>query len=173
MKRYADTGVLISEFVANPPSSPRTHEAIARMNYLHSGYRMAGKILDDDLLYTLSLFAVEPMRWVKQYEWREFTDLEKCAVGTFWKSIGDAMEISYENLLSGKKGFKDGLHWLEAITEWSLAYEARAMVPAISNKETADQTVRVLVWDFPSFMRPLALNMVYFAMDERLRTAMM
>ncbi|PGH11082.1 hypothetical protein AJ80_07270 [Polytolypa hystricis UAMH7299] len=173
MKRYADTGVLIAEFVGNPPSSARTHEAIARMNYLHNGYRMSGKILDDDMLYTLSLFAVEPVRWTKEYEWREFTDMEKCALGTFWKSIGDAMEISYEKLPSGKKGFKDGLQWLEEITEWSLAYETKAMVPDITNKETADQTVRVLLWDIPRLMRPLARNMVLFAMDERLRTAMM
>jgi hypothetical protein len=63
------------------------------MNYIHSGYQKAGKISQDDLLYTLSVFITEPITWVGKYEWRAMTDMEKCAIGTFWKSIGDAMGI--------------------------------------------------------------------------------
>lgn len=36
IKRYADTVVLISEFMAWSPEAERTNAAIARMNYLHS-----------------------------------------------------------------------------------------------------------------------------------------
>ncbi|OAX82289.1 hypothetical protein ACJ72_03358 [Emergomyces africanus] len=173
MKRYADTGVLISEIVGNAPSSERALAAISRMNYLHHGYRMSGKILDDDMLYTLSLFALEPIRWINRHEWRKASDLEICAIGTFWKSIGDAMEISFENLPSAKTGFKDGLQFFEEIRVWSEGYEERAMVPSEWNKKNADQTVAVLLWDYPSFMRPVARNMVLHLMDDRLREAMM
>ncbi|ODH48341.1 hypothetical protein GX48_05543 [Paracoccidioides brasiliensis] len=173
MKRYADTAVLISEFFGNPPTSERTREAIARMNYLHQLYRASGKILDDDMLYTLSLFALEPARWIGKYEWRQISDMEKCAIGTFWRSIGDAMLISFDNLPSSKIGFKDGIHFFEELEAWSEEYEKQAMVPSSWNKKNADQTVALLLWDYPNFMRPLARNMVLYMMDDRLRTAMM
>jgi hypothetical protein len=35
MKRSADTGVLILEFLTSPPSSERANAAIARMNWQH------------------------------------------------------------------------------------------------------------------------------------------
>ena len=79
-KRYADTSVLIQEFTVNPPDSERALDATARMNYIHSIYQRKGLISNDDMLYTLSLFALEPVRWVNKYEWREFTDLEVCAM---------------------------------------------------------------------------------------------
>jgi len=53
-KRYADTGVLITELAVFPPESERVHEAIARINYIHSWYQKAGKILDDDTHFPCS-----------------------------------------------------------------------------------------------------------------------
>jgi hypothetical protein len=50
------------------------------MNYLHSRYQKAGKISNDDMLYTLSLFVLEVKRWVGLYEWRSLTPLEICAM---------------------------------------------------------------------------------------------
>ena len=35
-QRYVDTTVLIGEFMANPPETQRTIDAISRMNYIHS-----------------------------------------------------------------------------------------------------------------------------------------
>jgi hypothetical protein len=79
-RRYADTGLLITEFLGHSPTSERTNAAIARMNYLHSRYQKAGKISNDDMLYTLSLFVLEVERWVGLYEWRSLTPLEICAM---------------------------------------------------------------------------------------------
>ncbi|CRG91812.1 hypothetical protein PISL3812_08866 [Talaromyces islandicus] len=176
-KRYADTAVLIGEFMAFEPSSLRTHEAIARTKFLHMGYRQSGKILEDDMLYTLSLFALEPIRFIETYEWRKLTDLEKCAIGTYWKSLGDALEISYEKLPSGTKEgpskFRDGLHWLKEISVWSQAYEITNMKPSAANKEVADKTTDVLVFTLPQFLEPVGIAFVSFIMDDRLRKAMM
>ncbi|KAJ5757257.1 uncharacterized protein N7511_007439 [Penicillium nucicola] len=172
-KRYADTGTLIGEFMAFDPSSERAQTAIARTKFLHQGYRASGKILEADMLYTLSLFAIEPIRFVKQYEWREMTEMEKCAVGTYWKSLGDALGISYEVLPSGKTGFQDGIHWLEEIGAWSSQYEAEHMRPHPRNKEISEKTIDVLVYNLPGFMKPLGEYFVSFLMDERLRGAMM
>lgn len=75
--------MLISEFSSHHPKSERVVKAIARMNYIHSRYQKAGKISNDDLLYTLSVFITEPITWVEKYEWRKVTEMEKCALGTF------------------------------------------------------------------------------------------
>ena len=175
-KRYADTTVLIAEFMGYIPSSERSIEAIGRMNYIHSQYQKSGKILDDDMLYTLSLFAGEPVRWINKYEWRQLEDFEKCAIGTFWKAMGDAMGISYEKLKSGGEsgeGWKDGLQWLEEVGEWAEGYEKTKMVPDINNKTTADQTVEILLWSVPEMLKQFGTKVVSALMDERLRTAMM
>lgn len=172
-KRYADTGTLIGEFMAFEPSSERAQTAIARTKFLHKGYRASGKILEDDMLYTLSLFATEPIRFVQRYEWRGMTEMERCAVGTYWKSLGDALEISYERLPSGRKGFRDGIHWLNEISAWSQEYEVQHMKPHPRNREIAEQMINVLMYNLPGCMKPLGVYFVSFLMDERLRSAMM
>ncbi|KAL8953077.1 MAG: hypothetical protein Q9222_001070 [Ikaeria aurantiellina] len=172
-KRYADTGVLVREFMSHEPSHPRTLEAIARMNYIHSVYQKSGAISNDDMLYTLSLFALEPIRWIARYEWRSLEDFERCALGTYWKSIGDAMRINYQPLASSQSGWDDGLQWLGDLDTWSMQYEIEKMVPHLDNNKTADQTVAILLWGLPRFLKPFGENLVAALMDDRLRTAMM
>lgn len=175
-KRYTDTVVLIAEFMGYHPTSARSIEAIGRMNYIHSQYQKSGLILDDDLLYTLALFAGEPVRWIDKYEWRKLEDFERCAIGTFWKAIGDAMCISYGNLRSGREGGEgwiDGLQWLNELDEWSAEYEKRFMVPDKNNQKTAEQTVAILLYSIPGFAKREGRRTVSALMDDRLRTAMM
>jgi hypothetical protein len=125
------------------------------------------------MLYELSLFALEPIRFIDTYEWRKLSELEKCALGTYWKSMGDSLKISYEALPSYKTGFRDGLHWLEEIDEWREEYEAEKMVPDQKNKETADQTTAILVYMLPEKMKHIGYKFVSYMMDDRLRRAMM
>ncbi|ORY07774.1 hypothetical protein BCR34DRAFT_16984 [Clohesyomyces aquaticus] len=171
-RRYADTVVLIVEFLASPPDSERANSAIARMNYLHGLYQKAGKISNDDMLYTLSLFILEPERWVKTYEWRAWTPMELCAYGTLWKSIGDAMGVSLAPLSNGPSSFKDGLQFVEDLRAWSDAYEKRAMVPGDTNHKTAEKTIDMLLVNAPDFMKPAGKQAVITLMDDRLRKAM-
>ena len=142
------------------------------MNFIHSQYQKAGKISNDDLLYTLSLFVLEPPRWVGKYEWRSFTDMETCAVGTLWKSIGDAMGIQYKGSLAHSE-WADGLDFFYDIRSWSLDYEAKFMVPALTNKQTADETVPLLLFYIPNVLKPIISNLVCVVMGTRLREAMM
>ncbi|KAI9373083.1 hypothetical protein BJX61DRAFT_408200 [Aspergillus egyptiacus] len=173
LKRYTDTSALVQEFVGHSPTAARGQAAIVRTRFLHSGYRSAGTIREEDMLYTLGLFAVQPVRFINKYEWRELSEMEKCAVGTFWKSLGDGLEISYDKLPSGKTGFRDGLHWLEEIMAWSDAYEKECMVPDVKNREVADQTTEVLVYYVPKPFQHIGLKFVSFMMDDRLRKAML
>ena len=172
-KRYVDTEVLVSEFSGYHPQSDRAVEAMARMNYIHSHYQRSGKITNDDMLYTLSLFALEPIRWIRRYEWRELEDFERCAIGTFWKATGDAMAIDYGCLRSVHEGWLDGLQWLEEVEAWAEAYEERSMVPDINNHKTADETTALLLWYVPQWAKSHGQKIVCALMDDRLRAAMM
>ncbi|KAL5003068.1 streptococcal 67 kDa myosin-cross-reactive antigen like family-domain-containing protein [Aspergillus recurvatus] len=172
-KRYADTGALIGQFMAFEPSSDRAQTAIARTKFLHVGYRSSGKILESDMLYTLSLFALEPIRFIDMFEWRSLNELEKCAIGTYWKSLGDALGISFADLPSGPHAFRDGLHFLEELRAWSLKYEEDYMKPSPSNQEVADKTMDVLVYTLPRFLKPVGVRFAACVMDGRLREAMM
>jgi hypothetical protein len=91
-KRAVDMGVILTEVVLNKPDSPRAVDGIARMNYLHDRFLKASKILNDDMLYTLSLFVLEPIRWTSRFEWRDITDLERCVMGVYWKDLSKAIE---------------------------------------------------------------------------------
>ncbi|KAG8533378.1 uncharacterized protein KY384_002161 [Bacidia gigantensis] len=172
-KRYVDTEVLVSEFYGYHPQSDRAIEAISRMNFIHSTYRKAGKISNNDLLYTLSLFALEPIRWINRYEWRQLESFEKNAIGVFAKALGDAMSIEYEGCLkSAKEGWADGLQWLDEVEAWAEEYEKAKMVPDVNNFDTAEQTVGILLWYVPGWAKGFGKKLVCTLMDDRLRTAM-
>ena len=172
-KRIADTGVILLEFSLNAPTSERATKAIARMNYIHSQYQKAGKIHNDDMLYTLSLFALEPARWVGKYEWRELTNLELCACGAYWKSMGDAMDISYKGLSSSAEGWEDGLHWLEEVKSWSEDYEDHRMKPAATNMQLADTELGVICVNVPSRLLGICKRFLSVLLGDKLRKAMM
>lgn len=87
LKRYADTGALVTEMIGNSPTSQRT----------------SGKILDTDMLFKLALFALQPIKFIARFEWRELSELKRCAFGTFWKSVGDALGIPFDELPSGRR----------------------------------------------------------------------
>ena len=171
-KRITDTGVLIHEFVLNPPSSGRSIQAIARMNRLHRRYQRAGKIRDSDMLYTLGLLALEPPHMIAKYEWRAFSDIELCAQGTFWRAIGDAMSIPYDTLSSSKTGWMDGLHWLEEMEEWVLQYRREAVRPAESNARLSHSTIEVLMHNIRSRSIKRIIKLVYSCLlSDQLRHA--
>lgn len=170
-RRYVDTTVLITEFLAHSPTSERANEAIARMNFLHSIYQKPGKISNDDMLYTLSLFVTEIPRWVKEYEWRELTQMEICAIATLWKSIGTAMGISFAPL-AHYPDFRDGLEFFEDLTAWALEYESEVMLPDEWNHKLANETTAILLFNVPDALKPAGKHAVSALMDDRLRKSM-
>ena len=172
-KRYSDTVVLIAEFVANPPTSERALTALSRMNYIHEHYQKQGKISNSDMLYTLGLFALEPARWINQYEWRQLNEMEICALGTFWKSIGDAMGIDYQELPSAGAGWRDGLHWFREVETWAEAYETKYMLPNEDSHTTAEFTVRILLWHIPHRFYEMGTKALTVLLDDRLRESML
>jgi ER-bound oxygenase mpaB/B'/Rubber oxygenase, catalytic domain len=159
--------------MSHHPRSERAIKSIARMNYIHGRYREIGKISQDNLLYTLSLFITEPIAWIHRCEWRDLTQMEICALATFWKSMGDAMDIKYTSLKRHNTGWKDGIEFYEDIKEWAKNYEKNCMIPARSNKQTAENTLRILLFTVPERFKWIGRNMIISLLDDRLRAAMM
>jgi len=87
--------------------------------------------------------------------------------------MGDAMEISYNDLSAFETGWHDGIHWLDDIEQWSMNYEKRCMVPDDSNHLTANETTAILLWDLPESWIPAGRQVLSALMDDRLRNAMM
>ena len=125
------------------------------------------------MLYTLSLFALEPMRWTKNLEWRDLTNVERCAMAVYWKNLGEAMSIPYDSLPSFQTDWQDGLQWLDELQTWSHAYEVEHMVPSPTNRTLALATVDVGLTNVPKALKPLGLQFAAALLDARLRRAMM
>ena len=182
-KRTADTAVLIVDIGQNPPESEKCCGAISRMNYIHGNYQKAGLIKNEDLLYTLALLAWLPVKFIVNYEWRSLTAIEICAAGVFWKSLGDAMNLSYVGLKSAppddgvtprsKGGWQNGTHFLEELLEWADQYERDFMEPDPLNHKAATETEPILLYGIPKMFYSCGRQALSAVMDERLRRALM
>lgn len=157
-------------FALFPPSSPLLHKAVARMNYLHAPYIKSKRILNQDLLYVLYTAMVEPIRFMRLYEWRSLTEMEVAAQATLWKYVGDMMGIDYAEQL-GKNKWNDGIEFMEDVTRWGCKYEDNYMLPLPEVQHLGTVLVDLLLSAYPKMMRPLGYQMLLVLMGERMRYA--
>eukprot|EP01103_Thecamoeba_quadrilineata_P013964 TRINITY_DN4022_c0_g1_i2.p1 TRINITY_DN4022_c0_g1~~TRINITY_DN4022_c0_g1_i2.p1 ORF type:complete len:220 (-),score=32.61 TRINITY_DN4022_c0_g1_i2:189-848(-) len=90
-RRLEDTDLILREIGERDPSSDRPRTALDRLNFIHGRY----PIKNSDSVYTLSTFVLEPLRWIQRYGWRPLTYNEKMAFFTYWKKIGEDMNIKH------------------------------------------------------------------------------
>jgi hypothetical protein len=83
-RRYDDTDLIVATIVENGFDSDLGKRAIARMNAIHSRFRIA----DEDFLYVLSTFTFEPLRWLDRFGWRPLTVEERWGWFAFWREVG-------------------------------------------------------------------------------------
>ena len=155
-KRYDDTDLLVREFSSNYPHNWRAELAIRRLNALHGKY----PISNIDYLYVLTIFAVEPIRWIDKYGFRRSHPIEKQCSFWVWRDIGEKMGIkaipnSYENM--------------ELYLQY---YEEKYMKYNKTNSQVADATIQLLLSKLPKFLHSFGHYIVYAMCDERLRKAM-
>ena len=181
-KRYADTACMVAEMMVREFGGEEWVGVVARVNWVHGRYMPGGRttgkgkgIRKEDMLYTLSLFAGEPVRWIEEVEWRALSDVEMCAMGVFWKGVGDAMGIEYRGLRGWEsgEGWRDGLEWLEEVREWGRNYEEREMRAHEANRLVALKTEGILLFGVPTWAKGFASRVVSVLMGDRLREAMM
>ncbi|KAK7028286.1 hypothetical protein R3P38DRAFT_2525928 [Favolaschia claudopus] len=175
-KRYGDTEILIATWMAcplagrlvtanpgDPIDDPRASIALARVNWLHSRY----KISNDDYLYTLGLFAFEPQAWAAQYGWRALSPLERQATNIiqgafiYWSEVGRKMNI--KNIPATEEEYR----------AWLQNYEEEHMVPAQTNHDVANYTTEELLFMVPKALRPFFQTLTHSMLEDRVRIAMM
>ncbi|OQE05266.1 hypothetical protein PENVUL_c026G06935 [Penicillium vulpinum] len=159
-KRAADTEIILNEVHDREPGSDSHLLGISRMNYLHARFRKAGKILDDDMLHTLGSAVLDIFQTIGSIEWRDLTNVEKCAIGVFHKALGDAMEIPFTHLPSQKDGWRDGTHFAEEIMDWTLKYERRVAEPTNATREIGRQLMNLATFHLPSALKPFGERMI-------------
>ena len=125
------------------------------MNYI----QCHDKISNDDYLFTLSMFVVEPDIWIRQHDWRELIKVEQDALYYLWKEVGEGM------------GIKDIPESFDALCEWSWEYERKHMRYAATNEKVVAPTVDMILNPLPNYLRPLVRSIVPALMSDRLAEA--
>ncbi|WP_418959840.1 oxygenase MpaB family protein [Streptomyces tritici] len=88
-KRYDDTRILLGELVRGGYDSDRGRQAIRQINQAHRRFDIA----NEDMLYVLSTFVLEPVRWIDRWAWRPTSETERLAAFYFFVNVGKRMNI--------------------------------------------------------------------------------
>ncbi len=88
-KRYDDTELILAEAIEHGLDSRRGRRSIARMNAMHGRFR----IDNADMLYVLSTFVCEPIRWLDRFGRRPMTENERRAWFLYYRGLGERMGI--------------------------------------------------------------------------------
>ncbi|ORZ03990.1 hypothetical protein BCR43DRAFT_484320 [Syncephalastrum racemosum] len=120
----------------------RAELSLTRLNELHGKYN----ILNSDFVYTLSLFVIEPMRWIEQYEWRALDEREYKAAWRVWYDIGQGMHL------------KDIPESYEAMLAFKRKYEEECVKYSPTNWKCAEPTVMHILQRAPKFIRPILIK---------------
>jgi hypothetical protein len=188
--RYAETWALFNEFALRDYGSESWIQAVGRTRSIHLAYRKSGKIREEDMLYTLSVVATQPLELINNLEWRKVTDAEICAVGTLYRGIADALEIDYQSLFDALPELRSddrsktylsaatdrflisGLTFYSNLRTWQQCYENRAMKFTAANQNLASTAIKLLLWGVPGkALKHLATAILSVLMDDALRSA--
>lgn len=155
-KRYDDTVLILSEILENGYDSPRGHAALVRMNKQHGRYT----IPNDEYVYTLSTFILEPVRWIDRYGWRRVTDIEKQSFYFYWTELGRRM------------GIRDMPESFEAFDAFNRAFEQTHFRYSPDNELIAVATRNLMLsWFLPKPLWRLGAPFVHALIDDRLLAA--
>jgi len=149
-RRYDDTSILVAEMCEWGYEAGRGKEALERMNWAHGHFSIA----NDDFLYVLSTFILEPIRWIDRYGWRPTCRNEQLAYYRFWREVGTRM------------GITDIPPSLEAFRAWSQAYEAAHFRFADTNQRVGTSTRELFASWGPRLARPLVRYGIYAMLDD-------
>ena len=154
-RRYDDTALLMAEILEWGYDGERGREAIRRINRYHRHYDIA----NEDFLYVLTTFHLEPLRWIDRFGWRRLSDGEREASYVFWREVGRRMAI------------RDIPPTRAAFEAWSAAHERAHFRYADTNRRVAESTRELFAGWFPRPLRPLVRVGIHAMLDEPMRDA--
>lgn len=155
-KRYDDTVLILSEILEHGYDSPRGQAALVRMNKQHGRY----SIPNDEYVYTLSTFILEPVRWIDLYGWRKVTDTEKQSFYYFWTELGCRM------------GIRDMPESYETFDAFNRAFEQEQFRYSPDNEAIAVATRNLMLsWVLPKPLQGVGAPFVHALIDDHLLAA--
>lgn len=155
-KRYDDTSLMLAGIAEHGIESEFAQTVIATMNRLHGRWNLR----NEDMLYVLSTFIFEPIRWHKTYGWRNPTRNENLANYYFWYDIGTRM------------GITDIPDTIEAFEAFNIAHEEKYFAYDNANRQIGVATMEIFLRWYPAILRPIVKQVLLAFMDEPLRMAM-
>ena len=150
LKRLDDTRAILTECMSDSIDSARGQHMVKHLNWIHSHY----EISNDDYLYTLALFIIEPVRWMETFGYRTLTEREKYAGYLAFKSLGQAMAI--QNIPASRDQF----------VAWYQDYRRQHMVYHPDNKKVTEGLIDGMKEMFPFFFRPLVRPMILTLIND-------
>jgi hypothetical protein len=154
-KRYDDTDLIISTILEDGYDSETGVRALRRMNQIHGRF----EISNDDFLYVLSTFVLEPIRWNERFGWRRMVEAERLASFHCWREIGRRMNI------------RDVPERYDELVAFNAEYERRHFAPAPETGRLGVQGQELFAAWFPQPARPLVRRSIHALLDEPLRHA--
>jgi hypothetical protein len=154
-KRFDDTDLLIATFCEKGYSSPEGMKAIQRVNRMHAPH----PITNDQMLYVLTTFVVEPIVWIDAYGWRRLETVEKEALFHFWIEVGRRMGIKQ---LFGSLGEMLAFHE---------SYEQQNMRFSANNAKLLDAMLPIVIGMMPSPFRQVTRPLMRAILSPRLCAA--
>lgn len=155
-KRYDDTTLMLAGIAEKGYDSDYGRMAIQRMNELHGRWNLK----NDDMLYVMSTFVFEPIRWHDKYGWRKPTHSEKLANYYFWMEVGKRM------------GITDIPATMEAYEQFNIAHEKKWFAYDDANRMIGSATMQVFLNWYPKPLRPIMRLVLLSFMDAPLLNAM-
>lgn len=144
------------------------HKAVDRVNELHAPYIKAGKISQDDLAYILWTGIIGPLQFIKEYEWRQLSQMEVAAHGVFWKYTGEKLGIDFATVLQ-KETWADGVHFLDHLREWATRYEAKYVACTEDARNLSETLVATYLRSYPNIIRPFVYQVFLVFIGSQLR----
>ena len=154
-RRYDDTALLVGEMCQWGFEGGRGREALARMNWVHSHFR----IDNNDYLYVLSTFIYEPLRWIDRFGWRRTCRNEQLAYYHFWRQVGTRM------------GIRDIPPSYESFEAWATDYERANFRFAESNRKIGTATRDLFASWYPRLLAPVVHYSIYALLDHAMLAA--
>jgi hypothetical protein len=154
-RRYDDTAILVAEMCEWGYEEGRGREALERMNWAHSHF----KIANDDFLYVLSTFIYEPVRWIDRFCWRQTSRHEQLAFYFFWRNVAQRM------------GIRDIPPTYEALQAWAQEYERATFRYTETNRKIGEATRDLFAGWYPKVFAPAVHQGIYALLDDTMLEA--
>lgn len=154
-KRYDDTDLIISTLLEDGCDSETGRRALRRMNQIHGRFAIS----NDDFLYVLSTFVLEPIRWNERFGWRRMVEQERLASFHCWREIGRRM-----NILELPATY-------EELERLNVEYERRHFAATDETRRVGKDGRELFAAWFPRLSRPLVRRAIHALLDDELRRA--